>query len=61
MPPTNERSELALRALNLFWGDDDDSLNSFVELTIQKRVDDLWYADFPKGCRLGDLSAESYD
>ena len=56
-----KKSELAQRALNLFWGDDDDTLNSFVELTIQKRIEDLWYADVLKECRLGDLSAESYN
>ena len=40
-----EKSETAKRALNLLWKDGPDSVNLFVELTIQKRIDDPWYND----------------
>ena len=43
------------------WGDGEDSLNFFKELTIQKRIDDPWYADVMEECRYGRLSEESYN
>jgi hypothetical protein len=47
-------------ALDIFWGDGADSLNFLAELTIQKRIEDPWYASLLTECRNGDLSHESY-
>ena len=38
-----------------------DSLNFFMELTIQKRIEDEWYADVMEECRYGALTQESYN
>ena len=43
------------------WGDGEDSLNFYRELTIQKRIDDPWYASVMEECRYGQLSEESYN
>ena len=43
------------------WGDGEDSLNFYKELTIQKRIDDPWYAEIVEECRYGRLSEESYN
>ena len=61
IPPQEKKSERALQALHLFWGDDADALNYFAELTIQKRIDDPWYAAVMDECRYGRLSTESYN
>ena len=39
IPPIDKKTEGALRALHLLWGQDADSLNLFVELMIQKRIE----------------------
>ena len=61
IPPIEKKTETALRALNLLWKDRHDSLNLFVELTIQKRIDDPWYASVMEECRRGALSHEAYN
>ena len=43
------------------WTDGEDALNFFIELTIQKRIDDPWYASVMEECRGGRLSEESYN
>ena len=43
------------------WADGEDSLNFFIELTVQNRIDDPWYAGVMEECRYGQLSEESYD
>ena len=43
------------------WGDGEDSLSFYKELTIQKRIDDPWYAEIVEECRYGRLSEESYN
>ena len=60
IPPLEKKTEGALRALDLFWKDGEDSLNYFVELTVQKRIDDPWYAGVMDECRYGNLSQEAY-
>ena len=61
IPPSDQTTEGALRALALLWGQSSDTLNHFVELTIQKRIDDPWYATVMEECRYGSLSDESYN
>ena len=61
IPPIEKKSEAALRALDLLWKSGHDSLNLFVELTIQKRIDDPWYASVMEECRRGALSQEAYN
>ena len=45
----------------MLWGDGSDALNFFAELTLQKRIDDKWYADMMEECRYGRLSNEAYN
>ena len=45
IPPIHKKTEHAKQALELLWGDGADLLNFFMELTIQKRIEDAWYAD----------------
>ena len=45
IPPIHKKTEAAKHALDLLWADGEDSLNFFIELTIQKRIDDPWYAE----------------
>ena len=45
IPPIHQKTEAAKHALDLLWGDGEDSLNFFKELTIQKRIEDSWYAE----------------
>ena len=59
-PPSAKSSRKAKTVLNLFWGDDPDSLNYMKELTEQKRVVDHWYNDFLSQCRNGELQDEMY-
>ena len=59
-PPSAKSSRKAKTVLNLFWGDDPDSLNYMKELTEQKRVVDHWYNDFLSQCRDGQLQDEMY-
>lgn len=61
LPPINKKSSIAKDALNWFWGDDQDSLNYFAELTIQSRIQDSWYSRFLYECRKGRLSDEMYN
>ena len=44
--------------LNMFWGDDTDTINYFVELTQQMRIEDPWYSAFLDQCRHGYLDDE---
>ena len=44
----------------MLWNSEADSLNYFVELTIQKRIEDPWYSTIMEECRYGKLSDESY-
>ena len=59
-PPTTSKTEMQRTALNLFWGNNPDSLNFLMELTIQSRIDDNWYNSVVNECRNGALSTESY-
>ena len=61
IPPIHKKTEAAKHALDLLWGDGEDSLNFFKELTIQKRIEDSWYAELMEECRYGRLSEESYN
>ena len=60
-PPTETKTEAAKTILNMFWSNDANSINSFVELTIQKRIGDDWYARVMDECRMGALSEDSYN
>ena len=60
-PPTETKTVSAKTILNMFWSDDANSINSFVELTIQKRIADDWYAGVMNECRMGQLSEDSYN
>ena len=60
IPVLEKKTEHARRALDFLWGDGDDSLNYFIELTVQKRIDDSWYSAVMEECRFGRLSHESY-
>ena len=59
-PPHDKCSHRAKRVLEVFWGTGPDSLNFFVELTEQKRIQDPWFNDVLFECRDGRLSYESY-
>ena len=48
-------------ALNLFWGNDRDSLNFFAELTKQERTKDVWYNALLEECRQGVLSEDNFN
>ncbi len=61
IPPVERKSEHAWKALDFVWGEGEDALNFFTELTIQKRIDDAWYAGVMEECRYGALSHESYN
>ena len=61
IPPIHKKTEAAKQALDLMWADGEDSLNFFIELTIQKRIDDPWYASVMEECRYGQISEESYN
>ena len=45
----------AMKMLDMFWGDVADSINYFVELKQQMRIEDPWYLVFLNQCRQGDL------
>ena len=59
-PPTCAKSAFQRAALDIFWDDGPNSLNFLAELTIQKRVEDPWYASLLTECRNGNLSHENY-
>ena len=61
LPPTEKKTSIAKYALNWFWGDNEDSLNYFMELTIQCRIQDPWYSRFLDECRQGSLSDDMYN
>ena len=42
--PLPRKNEHAHKAWSMFWNSDADALNYFVELTLQKRVEDPWYS-----------------
>jgi hypothetical protein len=60
IPQIEQQTEHAQNALDMFWGDGEDSLNYFVKLTVQKRAQDPWHAALLEECRYGALSDESY-
>ena len=60
-PLYKKKSEHAKKAIELFWGQDADALNYFVELTIQKRIADSWYNEVLRECRFGRMTSESYN
>ena len=62
IPPGVKKTEQAKLALNMFWGDDADSINYFVELDEQMRLVDseTWYGRLLQECREGDLSLSNY-
>ena len=45
----------------MFWGDGADTINYFVELTQQMRIEDPWYSAFLDQCRRGYLDDEMYN
>ena len=54
LPPAIAKCSLCGRdMLEMFWGDDENAINSFVELTQQMRVEDEWYSAFLDQCRAG--------
>ena len=61
IPPLHKKSEAAKQALDLMWADGEDSLNFFIELTVQKRIDGPWYASMVEECRYGQFSEGSYN
>ena len=54
------RQERSRAIKDLFWTDDEDSLNYFAELVETKRFDDDCYAVLLNECRAGALSEENY-
>ena len=58
IPPTKKKSEIQRCVLDMFWGNSPNALNFFKELTIEKRVENSWYASFLTECRNGHLSSE---
>ena len=61
IPRIHKKTEGARQALDLMWADGEDSLNFFMGLTVQKRIDDAWYASVMEECRCGQLSNGSYN
>ena len=61
IPPIQKKTEAAKHALDLLWADGEDSFNFFKELTIQKRIENSWYAGLKEECRYGRLSEKSYN
>ena len=59
LPPKAEKSERAKKALGFVWGEGDEGLIFFKELTQQMRVrDDAWYQeDVLQQCLISDLSS----
>jgi hypothetical protein len=51
----------AREMLDMFWGDGADTINYFVELTQQMRIEDPWYSAFLDQCRRGSLDDEMYN
>ena len=62
IPPQPRKTEQAKAALNIFWGDDADSLNYFRELDEQMRLEntETWYGRFLDECREGVLTHTNY-
>ena len=60
-PMPGEKTQAALSVLNMFLGNDADSMNFFIELTQQMRIDEDWYNILLSQCRRGDLSEEMYN
>ena len=60
-PRTEKKTEQAKRAHNLFWGDDADAVNNFIELDEQQRLEksEVWYGHVLNECRFGGLADES--
>ena len=62
IPPTATKTQQATLALDMFCGDDPDSVNYFVDLDEQMRLDnsETWYGPVLQECQDGDLSSTSY-
>ena len=60
-PAVAECSPCGRDMLEMFWGDDENAIHSFVELTQQMRVEDEWYSAFLDQCRAGYLDDEMYN
>jgi hypothetical protein len=62
IPPQVRKTEQAKDALNIFWGEDADSLNYFMELDEQMRLEntETWYGRFLDECREGVLISTNY-
>ena len=58
--PTEVPYGRAYNASKLFWGDGDDCVRRYWELTELMRCDDAWYNSFLRQCRVGNLSLEHY-
>ena len=61
IPPVQQKTEAAEQALELMLADGVDFLDFLIELTVQKRIDDPWYASVMEECRDGQHSEESYN
>ena len=61
IPPGGKTTKTAREVLDIFWSDKADSLNFFMELTIQNRITDGWYNHFLHECRQGRLTDEQYN
>ncbi len=62
-PRKEKKTEQAKRALKLFWGDDADAVNHFIELDEQQRLEksEVWYGQVLSECRFGGLADESFN
>ena len=63
LPPATkaECGPNAQEMLDMCWGDDDDTINYFVELAQQMRIEDPWYSVFLKQCRDGCLEDDMHN
>ena len=58
-PLSHQKSSIE-RMAAMFWTKDEDSLNSFCELTKERRCKDVWLSHVLKGARHGNLHDASY-
>jgi hypothetical protein len=60
-PDPTSKTQAALDVLEMFWGEGENTVNYFIELNMQMRVEDDWFNDFLMQCRAGDLEDEMYN
>ena len=60
-PDASTCGPCAREMLEMFWGDGVDTINYFVELTQQMRIEDPWYSALLDQCRRGYLDDEMYN